>query len=352
MSGQSPQGRNSERIKRRTRRLTYGVALGLLVVVGAVFLAVSLLTQVGRETSLGVPQGPEKPLRPLPQEIVYVARNAALVAFIDVRGVMESEFGRTLASSQHLADARARFLDEAGIDIYSELDSLIVVAFASGTGRPLMLARGRLTSAPLERLVHQGMAVAWEHGGVRIFTHDDISVAYVTPDLALVGPPDSVRNAVDAEAAHNGIATDAEVMRLVASRRHDAAWLVARAASFSGRQTLPSVATPFQSIEWLSASGDVAQTLHGVVQARARSDNVASDLRRTIAGLIILGKLRWRRDPEIGRTLDSLRLSLDGKTIWLTFAVSGQFVEDLMALSRRRVSSGETRGGCPLEKKK
>ena len=322
-------------IASRRRWLRFAAALGALVLVGIAFLAVNPRTELGMDTDLRPLAGPEKSLRRIPMEVAYASPDAALVAFVDVRRVTESAFGRTLVSLPRLSEGRASLLAETGIDVSTDVDSLMVVAGRSSTrGRPLLIARGRFNPASRELLVQKRVAVAEEHANVRIVTHGDIAVAYAAPDLALIGPPAAVRSAIDIEATRSGIANHADVMRLMAARRHDAAWLVARATSFAERDsTRPSVGTSIQSTEWLVASGDVAGTLRGVVQAEAESDESARDLRSTTAGLITLGKLRWRSNVEIARALDSLNLSLDGKSVFLAFQLSAQLVEEVLVSS-------------------
>ena len=117
------------------RWLPFAAALVVLVLVAIGFLTANLPTELGNGTDLRPHEGLEKSLRPIPTEVAYVSRDAALVAFVDVRRLTETAFGRSLASLPRVSELRASLLADTGIDVSADVNSLIIVASRPGSTR-------------------------------------------------------------------------------------------------------------------------------------------------------------------------------------------------------------------------
>src|SRR5215213_8521502 len=100
-----------------------------------------------------------------PSELSYVPADAAVVAFANVREVMDSQLRQRLKQVMPQEQGQKEFQAQTGIDIEQDID--YVVAAATSFGAPnggadpsgLVIARGRFNTTQLESL-------AREHGGV------------------------------------------------------------------------------------------------------------------------------------------------------------------------------------------
>ena len=101
-----------------------------------------------------------------PDELQYVPQDATVVAYANVRDVMNSEFRQRFRQMEPPPADRNEFEEKTGLNIEKDIDS-VVAAFMAGPGgqalknperSAVVLARGRFEAARLESL-------ALEHGG-------------------------------------------------------------------------------------------------------------------------------------------------------------------------------------------
>jgi hypothetical protein len=138
-----------------------------------------------------------------PAELAYVPPDATVVAFADVREVMDSQLRQKLLKISPEADHGAdSFQAETGINMQTDVDR--IVATISGTPdpsnpanmRPLLLARGRFDTARIEAAIRAKGGTVEEYNKQRLITlQNELGLAFVEPDLAVVGVPASVRRA-------------------------------------------------------------------------------------------------------------------------------------------------------------
>jgi hypothetical protein len=284
----------------------------------------------------------------LPDELAYVPDTAHLVAYADVRQVMNSQFRDRLRQYQRNTPSNPDGLEaRTGINLETDIDR-VVAAMSARTGdvrtdRPLMIARGRFNEVKIEGLMREQGAQVEQYRGKRlVFIRDDAhdaALAFVETGLVLFGDGAAVRRAIDTKAgAGANITGNKEFMSLLGEVDEGTAWTVGKFDALTGRTPLPpDVASQLPPIDWLAASGRVDGDVHGLIRAEARDDEAAKNLRDVVRGFLALVKIQGSRTPELKGLLDSIELGGEGKSVSLSFDVTPEVIDSLGsgALGRR-----------------
>ena len=149
-------------------------------------------------------------------ELRYVPAGASVVAYADVRNLMQSELRQKLhkAINEDGEDGQAEFQKQTGIDIENDIDR--VVAFmepiegAEGyTG--MVLATGRFDQGRLEALAREHGGLVEDYGGKRLISKADINtesggqksmtVAFFETGVVGVGETAVIKRAIDRQGA-------------------------------------------------------------------------------------------------------------------------------------------------------
>src|SRR5690242_5185053 len=80
------------------------------------------------------------------RDLAFVPDTAQFVAYADVRRVMDSGLRQQLVPSLDSSSAEKNPLQQIGLDLERDVDSVLVASLPGGTrpeGTPLLLARGR-----------------------------------------------------------------------------------------------------------------------------------------------------------------------------------------------------------------
>jgi hypothetical protein len=282
-----------------------------------------------------------------PAELAYVPEDARVLAFANVREVMDSELRRTLESVKPQVDAPAdpdaldgddKFFAATGVDVETDVDSL--VASFAGVGEsdqhPLVVARGRFNNGLIESAIlqhadgqrgrvetYQGtrMAVVPEHS-------QSLAVAFAEPGLLVLGTEAAVRRALDAKTSGKNVIDNTEIMKLVRESDDGNAWAVARFDALTGRAQIPAdIASRLPAIGWFAASGHINGGLRAVLRAETRDDVSAQDLRQVISGFMALARLQTGQNTEFTALLNSLELGGTGNTVSLGFSVDSAMID-------------------------
>jgi hypothetical protein len=277
-----------------------------------------------------------------PAELAYVPADTRVLAFADLRQVMDSELRQKLMQLQPDGQKGAdQFQEETGIDIRTDVDQ--VIASMSGetndSQRPLLLVRGRFDFSRIESLIRQKGGQASEHGGIRLLTdpEENMALGFVEPGLVAVGAASAVRRAIDTKAAGNDVTDNPDVMRLVKDIDDGNAWAVARFDALAGGARLPvDLAKQLPAISWLAATGTVNGGIRGVLHAEARDEVAANDLRDVIRGFVALARMQIGQRAEFADLVNSLELGGQGKTVSLGFAVPSELIDILGAMHAGR----------------
>jgi hypothetical protein len=286
-----------------------------------------------------------------PDEFSYVPSDARMLAYANVRGVMDSEVRRKLMELHPGAPNADQFQERTGINIEQDIDTIVAALTAEGTsGPPLVIARGRFDQVRLEGLARDEGGVVAEHQGKRLITHDDFALAFVEPGVVALGHPAAVRRAIDTKVTGTGnITTNEELMQLVRNIDDGTVWAVARLDSLGGIKLPEEVTSRLPAINWLSIKGLVNGGIEGQINAEARDEVAAQDLRQVIQGFVALGRLQvGPNHPEINEFVRSLQLTGQGKTVSLGFSVPSAMIDALTALRGRLPGQPRPDAGAPV----
>jgi hypothetical protein len=301
--------------------LVVGLGTGLL----ASYMGIQNLTLIGGDG---------------PAEFAYLPSDAKMVAYADVRAVMDSDLRRKLMETHPGAANADRFQERTGIDIERDIDSVFAAATTNAPetkGPPLVLARGRFDQVRLEGFARDEGGVAEDYRGTRLITHDDFAVAFVEPGLVALGSPDAVKRAIDTKAAGSGnITGNEELMRLVRNVDNGTVWGVARFDALSQARLPAELQSKLPAISWLSIKGMVNGGVEGQVSAEARDDVAAQDLRQVVQGFMALARMQAGQNAEIGEFINSIQLTGQGRTVSLGFSVPSAMIDALGSMRAGR----------------
>jgi hypothetical protein len=276
-------------------------------------------------------------------ELRYVPADATLVAFADVRAIMDSELRSRLKQAMPMHErGQQEFLEHTGIDIERDID-YVVASLSAGPGKPapLVVARGRFNDTQLEGLIREHGGTVEDYKGKRLIVattngHGDmpvqtgsITLAFLEPGLVAIGDSSAVKTAIDAQLAAHSITSNNEMMELVQDiGQNNNAWAVGRFDILAAQAKLPDqVSSRLPQIKWFAAAGHVNGGLSGSLRAEARDDQSAENLRDVIRGFLGLARLQAQADPRTAGLVESLQLSGTGKTVALSFTVPAEVLQ-------------------------
>ena len=320
------------------------------VVAAVAFLAVGLTTGlVASYMGLSVPvfsraAGPD--------ELQYVPSNAALVAYANVREVMNSDFRQRFREIEPDSKERDEFEQKTGINIDTDVDTVIAAVMPRADGTTewhpgngmVVVARGRFQQARLEELALEHGGKVEEYSGKRLLTHsndhtgvNDMAVAFLDVDLVAVGGYQAVKNSIDASTRGVNIVSNNEMMQQINQLDASNAWAVGRFDALAQEARLPSeIQSQIPQIQWFSAAGHVNGGVSGVFKAETRDKESADNLRDVVRGFLALAKMQAGARPELKAMVDSLQLGGDDKSVSLAFQVPSEVLDALEALAKSR----------------
>jgi hypothetical protein len=293
-----------------------------------------------------------------PTELSYVPADASVVAYADVKSIMNSELRQRFKQSVPMPmgeEGQREFFEKTGIDIENDIDYIVAAATrlpGHGDDHPsgVMVARGRFDIVRLEGLALEHGAQAQEYKGKKLLTlhHDRSTVempasgtptvqttsktgvlAFLEPGLVALGDLTSVQRAIDAQLSAQSITSNNDMMELVRDiEQTDNAWAVGRFDLITSQAKLPDeIASKIPPVKWLAVSGHVNGGISAQLRAEANDDQSAENLRGVINGVISLARLQGQNDPKLTSLINSLQLTGSGKTVRLSFAVPAELFE-------------------------
>jgi hypothetical protein len=272
---------------------------------------------------------------PVANELRYVPADAAVVAYADVRSIMDSDLRQRLKAVMPMHEqGQAEFQAQTGIDIEKDID--YIVAAASGVGgNPdgLVVARGRFNDTQLEALALQHGGQVEDYKGKRLINSPEteghrMALAFLEAGLVAIGTKATVQRAIDAQLSSHSITSNSEMMDLVGEIGNTSnAWAVGRFDTIAQQASLPAeIAQRMPPIKWFAASGHVNGGISGTLRAEANDDESAELLRRQVSGALAFGEMVAKSDPKVGALINSLRLSGTGKTVAVSFTVPAELL--------------------------
>jgi hypothetical protein len=306
-----------------------------------------------------------------PIELAYVPSDTAVVAYADVRAIMDSELRQRLKIAVPTpGQGQAEFQAATGIDIERDIDYVVAAMIASsGQMSPdksgLIVARGRFDVVKLEGLAREHGGTVEEYRGKRLasVTHSaqapdtvppatpevgpvlhehngSMTIAFLEPGLVAVGESRAVKHAIDAQMSAQSITSNDEMMELVSDiERTNNAWAVGRLDVLTSHAQLPEqIANQVSAVKWFAAAGHVNGGFSGSIRAEARDDQAAENLRDVIRGVLALGRLQGQSDPRLNALSQSLELTGTGRTVSLSFTVPAELLD--MAVAHAQGANG------------
>jgi hypothetical protein len=267
-----------------------------------------------------------------------------VVAYADVRAIMDSDVRARLKEALPLHDERGRqeFQAQTGIDIEKDID-YVVASLTAGSEKPapLVVARGRFNDTQLESVIREHGGTVEEYKGKRLIVcptgeHDgapiqtgSVTLAFLEPGLVAIGESSAVKTSIDAQLAAHSVTSNNEMMELVADiSSGNNAWAVGRFDVLASHANLPEqVSSRLPQLKWFAAAGHVNGGLSGSVRAEARDEQSAENLRDVVRGFLGLARLQAQADPRSAAMVESLQLSGTGKTVALSFTVPAEVLQ-------------------------
>jgi hypothetical protein len=279
-----------------------------------------------------------------PAELKYLPNDAAVVAYANVRDVMNSELRQRLRKFEGVTDeGRSEFKTKTGIDIEQDIDHVVACmgAPAGGAERTgLVVVTGRFDSKRIEAMALEHGGKAEQYKGKRLILVSpggkdegaghgaELAMGFLEAGAVALGAADMVRLAVDRAAGGNNVLGNAEFMRLVAGMSGESMWAVGRFDALSAQATLPAeVSERIPPITWFSASGRVNGGLQAVVKAEAKDEQAASNLRDIVRGFVALAKMQTSNKPGLQAMMPDVQLSGEGKEVAISFAVTNEMLD-------------------------
>lgn len=296
-----------------------------------------------------------------PAELRYVPNSAAVVAYADVRNLMQSELRKKLHSAvnEHKEDGQAEFQRHTGIDIEHDIDHVVgYLEPSAGQERytGMVLASGRFDQGRLEALATEHGGTVEQYRGIRLITKNavdrdedetegeegkrlrhhrkDMSVAFLAPGLVAVGETAVVKRAIERQGAQS-VSSNKELMDLIKDIDDSNAWAVGRFDALMSQAKLPEgVASRIPAVTLFSASGHINGGVAGLIRAETRDEQAGQNLRDVVQGFLALGKMQAASQPELQLLVNSLQLSGQGKTVALSFQLPSEVIETIAAAKR------------------
>ncbi len=289
-----------------------------------------------------------------PDELQYVPADAAVVAYANVREVMDSDLRKRFKEVGPTDEQKNDFEEKTGLNFEQDIDSVVAAVLANNTlsKQPvksfLILARGRFDAARLERLALDHGAEVSDYQGKRLITHhdkdndldtidDDMGVGFGEADLIAFGSVPAVRASIDARASNRNVVSNNDMMKLVNELDNANAWAVGRFDAIANQAGLPSeIQSQMPAITWFSAAGHVNGGISGQFTAEAKDEASAQNLRDVVRGFLAMAKMQAGSKPGMQQLADSLVLSGEGKTVALQFSVPTEVIDLLENLAKGR----------------
>lgn len=288
--------------------------------------------------------------QPGPDELRYVPADAAVVAYANVRDVMNSQMRQRLRLFEGVtAEGQNEFRDKTGIDIERDIDHVVacMAATAKGGDRSgLVVATGRFDQGRLEALALENGAKVEQYKGKRLVTAiagkgreagaeatgESMAMAFLAPNVVAMGPAAVVRQTVDRAAGGASVLGNPEVMKLVGDMDDASMWAVGNFDALRAEAHMPAeVADRIPALTWFTASGHVNGGMQAVVKAEAKDEQAAENLRDIIRGFTALAKMQAGSNPQYQKLMPDIQLSGDGKIVAVSFAVTTDMLDAMAA---------------------
>jgi len=285
-----------------------------------------------------------------PEELQYVPADAAVVAYANVREVLNSDFRKRFNDIGPSQDDNNEFEEKTGLNFEQDVDSVVAAVMPKDgmannpAGSFLVLARARYQASRLEALALEHGAQVSDYNGKRLITHKDddgkgeeMAFGFVEADLVAFGSLSSVKASIDARASNRNVVSNNEMMKLVNEIDNANAWAVGKFDAIAEKAGLPSeISTAMPAISWFSAAGHVNGGISGTFKAEAKDEATAKNLRDLMGGFLAMAKMQAANKPGMQQLADSLVISGEGNSVALAFSIPSEVLDVIEGLAKGR----------------
>jgi len=285
-----------------------------------------------------------------PEELQYVPADAAVVAYANVRDVMNSQFRQRFKAMEPSQNEKNEFEEKTGLNLEQDVDSVVAAVMPKDDmrnhpeGSFLILARARYQASRLEALAIEHGAQVSDYNGKRLITHkgdnekgEEMAFGFVEADLVAFGTLSSVKASIDARATNRNVVSNNDMMKLVNEIDNANAWAVGKFDAIVNKVGLPNeVAAAMPAISWFSAAGHVNGGISGSFKAEAKDEATAKNLRDIMGGFLAMAKMQAASKPGMQQLADSLVISGDGNTVQLAFSIPSEVLDVIEGLAKGR----------------
>jgi hypothetical protein len=285
-----------------------------------------------------------------PEELQYVPADAAVVAYANVRDVMNSQLRQRFRQLEPSDSDKNQFEEKTGLNLEQDVDSVVAAVMpkdnmaTNPAGSFLILARARYQAARLEALAVEHGAQVSDYQGKRLITHpegngtgDDMAFGFVEADLVAFGSLASVKASIDARASNRNIVSNNDMMKLVNEINNANAWAVGRFDAIADKAGLPpEIKSAMPAISWFSAAGHINGGVSGSFKAETKDEATAKNLRDIMGGFLAMAKMQAGNKPGMQQLADSLVISGDGNTVALAFSIPSEVLDLIEGLAKSR----------------
>jgi hypothetical protein len=284
-----------------------------------------------------------------PEELQYVPADAAVVAYANIRDVMNSQFRQRFKSLEPTQDQKNEFEEKTGVNLETDVDSITAAIMPKDgmannpAGSFLIIAKCRNQKSTLESLALQHGAQAIQYQGKTLLTHsegngkEDMAFGFVDAELIAFGSLTSVQASIDAATSNRNIVSNNDMMKLVNEIDNANAWAVGRFDAIASKAGLPTeIASQMPAITWFSAAGHINGGLSGQLKAETKDEATAKNLRDILGGFLAMARMQAANKPGMQQLADSLVLSGDGTNVQLAFSIPSEVLDLLEGLAKNR----------------
>jgi hypothetical protein len=324
------------------------VTAGAVLVVG---LGGGLIAYLAYTRVAGIPPG-------VPAEVRYVPVDAEVVAFANVRAIMDSELRQALVPSIDPESRKGKQMmsDFAGVDLEKQVDHVVMYiepfirqnqenAAPVEIPRAALLVNGSFDQARIEQFLREHGGAIQEHNGRKLFVRDggreQVAVGFVEQDLIAIGQEDLVRRAIDISRGSardfRNVTANGDLMNLVRDNSGSTAWVAGQFEEISRRMKLPpAISSQVPPVRLVSLKADINGGVKATIRAEAGDKAAADQLRDAVRGFISLARLHAGGKNEFANVLKTVELSGNDNTVRLSFAVSPETLRVIAPPMRRR----------------
>ena len=287
----------------------------------------------------------------VPREIRYVPVDAEVVAFANVRTIMDSELRRALVPNIDPESRKGKQMmnDFAGVDLEKQVDHVVmfVEPFIAGQDvdpqgrefpRASLIVQGSFDAARIEQFVRERGAAIEEHRGQKLFAYregpNQGAVGFVQPDVIAIGQTDLVRRTIDISKDEaddfKSVASNPEMMNLIRDNSGSTAWVVGQFDEISRRMHLPdSVSGQVPPVRLVAAKADIDGGVKATIRAEAGDKAAADQLRDVVRGFLSLARLHSSGKEDLEGVLKTIELGGTDTTVRLSFSVSPETLKSI-----------------------